>query len=84
MIDLLKIDVQGFEGAVVAGGGGFLRRANVRAILAEAQFQPVYEGQAAFADLFRSLSERGFRLVDLYNKNRSAAGGLLWCDLLFS
>ena len=84
VIDLLKIDVQGFEGAVIAGGGEFLRRANVRAVLVEAQFQPVYEVQAAFTDLFRSLDERGFRLVDLYNKNRSADGRLLWCDLLFS
>jgi FkbM family methyltransferase len=83
MIDFLKIDVQGFEAAVIEGGGDFFRKSNIRTVFLEVNLQPIYQSQSEFHDLYKSLSDRGFTLVDLYNKRRSPDGRLLWCDALF-
>jgi len=83
MIDFLKIDVQGYEAAVIQGGGEFFSKDNIRLVLLEAILQPLYAGQAPFHALCKALSDRGFTLVDLYNKVRSPDGRLQWCDVLF-
>ena len=54
----VKIDVQGFEDKVIAGGSNILRRASV--ILIETSFQELYSGQPLFDDVYRLLRELGF------------------------
>jgi FkbM family methyltransferase len=55
---LVKIDVQGYEGHVLRGGQQTLRRA--AAMIVETSFEPLYEGQPLFPDVYRTLTEWGF------------------------
>ncbi len=55
---LVKIDVQGYEGHVLRGGQQTLRRA--AAIIVETSFEPLYEGQPLFSDVYRMLTAQGF------------------------
>ena len=56
--DFIKIDVQGAEIAVLAGGPGALARCV--AIQAEISFMPLYKRQPLFADVDRFMREQGF------------------------
>lgn len=55
---LVKIDVQGYEGHVLAGGEQTIRRAAL--VIIETSFRPLYEGQPLFADVYRILTGWGF------------------------
>jgi FkbM family methyltransferase len=59
-IDVLKLDVQGAELAVLRGAGALV--AGVRALDLEVEFNPIYRGQPLFADIDAFLRERGFAL----------------------
>lgn len=50
---LIKIDVQGFEDKVIAGGKKTIKRATV--LILEISFQALYKGQPLFEDVFNSL-----------------------------
>lgn len=82
-IELLKMDVQGFELEVLRGGESLLRRKRVAFIYSEVSFESLYVGQATFADLYARLTEQGFELVDLYGQTRSSSHSIRWCDMLF-
>jgi FkbM family methyltransferase len=62
-VDLLKIDVQGFERHVLAGAAQVLSRTT--AILMEVSFKRYYEGDCGFLEVLRLLSEQYH--FDLYN-----------------
>jgi FkbM family methyltransferase len=62
-VDFIKVDVQGFELAVLRGGREILNR--VIGLEIEVEFAPMYEGQPLFADVDVFLRERGFELFDL-------------------
>lgn len=64
-IDVLKLDLQGFELAALRGLGD--RLAEVRAILTEVELAPLYDGQPLFADVDAFLRAAGFRLFHLYD-----------------
>ena len=55
---LLKLDVQGYEDKVIAGGTETLKR--VKVIIAETSFLPLYDGQILFKDVHRVLDAAGF------------------------
>jgi FkbM family methyltransferase len=55
---LLKLDVQGFEKQVIAGGTEFLK--NVDYILIEVSFVRMYEGEPLFDEMHQLLSGLGF------------------------
>jgi FkbM family methyltransferase len=55
---LLKLDVQGFEDRVIAGGVETLGRTEV--VLVETSFRPLYVGQPLFADIHELLHGHGF------------------------
>lgn len=55
---LVKIDVQGFEAQVIAGGEATLRRASH--VVLEVSFHELYEGQPLFADIHDQLRALGF------------------------
>lgn len=59
-LDLLKIDVQGYEMEVLAGGRWALR--HTRLIVIEMPFFCHYENQPLFGELYRFLRETGFEL----------------------
>ena len=57
---LLKLDVQGFEDKVIAGGEDVVARAKI--IIIEVSFQPLYEGGPLFDDIYRLLNEAWLHL----------------------
>jgi hypothetical protein len=61
----LKLDLQGAELSALRG----LREriADVRVILTEVEFAPLYDGQPLFGDLDVHLRGAGFRLFHLYD-----------------
>ena len=82
-LDVLKMDVQGFELQVLRGAERFLKEQRIAFIFTEVSFEALYQGQAAFPELYARVSEQGFQLVDLYGHVRNAHHGIRWCDLLF-
>ena len=82
-IDVLKIDTQGYEMEVLAGGRQTLTDRKVKLIFCEVNFVDIYEGQASYHSLARTLDEFGFSLFDYYDFRYSADGQLKWGDALF-
>jgi FkbM family methyltransferase len=56
---MVKLDVQGFEDKVIAGGLQTIRRASV--VWIETSFVELYQGQPLFSDIHDRLRELGFR-----------------------
>ncbi len=80
-IDLLKIDVQGVEHLVLAGGRETLKR--TKRVWTECSFKPLYSGSSTFSDLYAALTGCGFQLVELSEACRSVTGELLQADAFF-
>jgi FkbM family methyltransferase len=74
--DLIKIDVQGFEGEVIAGGKEAIQRA--QRIVVEVSLDAIYEGQPLLHDVMKSLEELGFATDDINESCRSWPDGKLW------
>jgi FkbM family methyltransferase len=81
LVDLLKIDVQGFERQVLSGAAQTLARSRV--LLIEANFVRHYQGDDSFGRLCGLLDELGFELWDLSPPFRAEDGQALWCDAVF-
>ena len=80
-ISLLKIDVQGFEKAALAGGRETLRRTNF--VLVELNFMPQYEGGSWLGEIHEILTrEHPFVLVDA-SKPLRLNGRASMCDGLY-
>ena len=82
-IDLLKLDVQGFEEAVLAGAQTMLPR--TRFLYAEAGFRPENRDIATFDRVFDALYPRGFFVCGFYDPLRHDDCKLLmaFCNVLF-
>ena len=65
-IDLLKLDLQGYELNALRGAERLLAERRIRCILTEVTFVPLYENAPLFGDLDRHLRERGYDLLNLY------------------
>ncbi|MBL7848373.1 MAG: FkbM family methyltransferase [Cyclobacteriaceae bacterium] len=84
-IDLLKVDTQGFEMEVLKGGSLVIVPSRTKLIHIEVLFIELYKNQAFFDQVYQELTNRGFRLVGLYNPfyKTEEPHYLLWCDALF-
>ncbi len=80
-IDLLKIDVQGFERAVLTGARKVLE--NTRAILIEANLQSHYIDDDTFPALWMLLAGLGFSLWNVSPPFLGQCGEALWADAVF-
>ena len=79
---LLKIDVQGYEEQVLKGATELLKR--VAYVLLEVSFQPLYEGQGAFAEIHAFLQSTGFSYSGNLEQLLSPLdGSVLQADALF-
>jgi FkbM family methyltransferase len=79
---LLKVDVQGYERAVLDGAGTALR--DCRAIIIEMSLVPLYEGQSLAIDLWNYLIRLGFQACDFNPEFRdSQSGRILQMDGVF-
>lgn len=79
---LLKIDVQGYEFQVLQGGLKTLNEANL--LILEASYEPFYEGQKLFEEVYDLVRVHGFRLADTFNMMFDpGTGRALQGDFLF-
>ena len=79
---LLKLDVQGFEDKVIAGGEDVVARAKI--IIIEVSFQPLYEGGPLFDSIYRLLKEYGFTFNGNFEQLFSPKDGrVLQADAIF-
>lgn len=82
-IDLLKLDVQGFELRVLRGAAQTLAARRISMLFAEVNFVPLYEGQAYFHEVYQHLLAQDFKVVGFYGLNYRHGPYLNWCDALF-
>jgi hypothetical protein len=81
-VDILKLDLQGYELEALKGAIGILPRVHI--VFAEVNFVPVYDGQAEFWQLDAFLRAHGFRLFNLYHQSCATEDGQLTaCDAMW-
>ena len=79
---LLKLDVQGYESAVLEGARETLKR--VQFVILETSFSPVYEGELPFAEVLKLMSGMGFDLIrPIAFLTHPGTGEILQMDALF-
>lgn len=81
-IDILKIDTQGTEYAVLKGAQSLLERRAIKTIFVELILGKAYEGQRTFGEYLRLLEWHGFELLDHYEDARTERRWIQ-TDLLF-
>jgi FkbM family methyltransferase len=71
VIDLLKIDTQGYEDKVLEGGLNLIKCNKIKSIVTEIMFDNVYEKHFSFSCIEKFIIPYNFRMVgiDLYNNN---------------
>jgi FkbM family methyltransferase len=79
---LLKLDVQGAELQVLAGGSRALMR--TQSIIAEMNFVSLYENSSTLASLHEALIARGFFLWDMAEPGRLSNGRLSYADVCYA
>ena len=79
---LIKVDVQGYEEKVIRGGEKTFSKA--AALIIETVFEPFYEGQWLFDDLYTHLSARGFKFMGFADQVNSKKTGIpIYADAIF-
>lgn len=79
---LVKMDVQGLEAAVIAGGEAFLKQADM--ILTEVSFEELYKNQPLFDEIYHKLTALGFSFAGCYEQlRRPADNRILQADAIF-
>ncbi len=78
----VKLDVQGFENEVIAGGRATLERAYMVAM--EVSFAPLYEGVPVFHELYETMRGLGFEFRGMLGQLIGPLdGAILQGDALF-
>ena len=80
-IDILKLDLQGYELEALKGAERSLP--STKLILIEVEFVPLYENQPLFGDIDVFLRERGFSLLNLYELWTHPDGQLTSGDAIY-
>lgn len=80
-VDAIKLDVQGFELAVLKGAPRALSQA--RAVVAEVSFAALYEGAPLAGEVEAFMQSAGFTPSGLYDQRADAQGRPLSADALF-
>ena len=79
---LIKLDVQGFEDKVIAGGMSIIERADI--LLIELSMEQLYENQPLFEDIYQTLVKLGFKYRGNYDQLYSPLNGkILQIDGIF-
>jgi FkbM family methyltransferase len=79
---LLKLDVQGYEAAVLRGAAQTLKQVDF--LLTEVSFQELYAGQPLFDEIHALLAGQGFRYAGSFDSMLSPLdGSILQADALF-
>jgi len=83
-IDLLKVDVQGFELSVLKGAQETLAARRIGCLVLEISFIPLYQNQATFHDLTTLLATHHYDLMGFYDYAHSVQNRLMWCEMMFA
>ena len=78
---LVKMDVQGYEDQVLAGGGDTARRA--AAIITEVSYETLYDRQPLFDAIYRAITGMGFLYKGSLEQAEDSAGRALFADGIF-
>lgn len=81
-IDLLKMDVQGAEFAVLMGATDLLKQRRISLIYTELILCPTYNGQHKLHEYLSFLDSCGYELLDFYNHTRNQHK-LIQADVIF-
>ena len=80
-VDILKLDLQGYEFEALKGCGKLLTK--IKLITTEVEFVPLYEGQPLFGDIDIFLRSKGFILLNLYELYTHPDGQLTSGDAVY-
>ena len=79
---LIKMDVQGYEKNVIRGGEEIFSQA--AALIIESIFEPFYDDQWLFDDLYRYFTQNGFAFMGFADQANSKKSGIpLYADSIF-
>jgi FkbM family methyltransferase len=81
-LDVLKLDIQGYELEALMGAAEQLRNA-VKIVYTEVQFVPLYEGACQFHEVAAFLEQHDFALYNLYDLHSAEDGQLIYADAVF-
>jgi FkbM family methyltransferase len=81
-VDILKSDTQGYDFEVIKGAEQAMRRNAVGLLYFEFIFSEMYKDLPRFDEVFRHLTDRGFRMVSIYEM-RHQENLASWADALF-
>jgi len=81
IVDLLKLDLQGYELEALKGCGSLIER--IKIITTEIEFVPLYDGQPLFGDIDVFLRAHGFKLLNLYELYTHPDGQLTAGDAVY-
>lgn len=81
-VNVLKIDTQGTDAAVLHGAETLLRESQPLLVV-ELIFAPLYDHQCDPAAVMAWLADRGYRLAGLFDEHFSQEGWLAWTDACF-
>ncbi|MDQ3046991.1 MAG: FkbM family methyltransferase [Bacteroidota bacterium] len=80
-VDIMKLDLQGYELEALKGCEGFIRK--VKVITTEIEFVPLYNDQPLFGDIDVYLRSKGFYLLNLYELYTQKDGQLTAGDAVY-
>ncbi len=75
-VDILKLDLQGYELEALRGATGLLNY-GIGCIYTEVSFVPLYIGAPMFGEVDRFMQDHGYRLYNLYNLSTKNTDGQL-------
>ena len=82
-IDILKIDVQGYELEVLKGVENLLKNGKIKIIFIEWQVVPLYKDHFKFFEIAAYLSNYGYDFFNMYNVNEARSGQIRWADAIY-
>lgn len=82
-IDVLKLDIEGFEIEALKGAESLLVQSKVKVIYLEVSLSEMYEGQPLIGDIIEYLSKYKYTLYGLYGINETVYRQTLLTNLLF-
>lgn len=80
-VDILKLDIQGYELEALKGAEKLLSKTKI--IITEIEFVKLYDNQALFGDIDVYLRAHGFRLLNLYDLYTQPDGQLTAGDVVY-
>lgn len=84
-IDILKLDVEGYEGPALRGCGSLLADRRIGLLMAETRFDPGPDrANTTFPDLCAMLLPMGYRFYGLYDQRYDADLRFEWGDAIFA